>query len=234
MPVMFISSSLFSLLVLAAIHLFANQGKILGWIWHGRFLSFASGISFAYVFVDLLPTLEKGQPALEKTFGEIIPYLDLHTYVIALFGVLFYYGIHTQANTKRNFWTSIFGYLFFNFLVGASLSDTTNPEIQPIVLFTIAMGMHYFIQDHNTTVDDLELYRKQVRWWLVAALFIGYFVGSFTDIPDAIVAIGVSFISGGVILNALRYELPKREQVGYLYFVCGAFAYTLILLRVGY
>lgn len=46
------SPGLLSLFILAAIHLFANRSKVLGWIWHGPFLSFSSGVSLAYVFVD--------------------------------------------------------------------------------------------------------------------------------------------------------------------------------------
>lgn len=232
---MLITPGFFAVLILAAIHLFAGQAKVVGWIWHGRFLSFAAGISFAYVFVDLLPTLEKGQPVLKHTFGSILPYFDRHAYLIALFGVLFFYGLHTgsKSGTKRNFWLSTSGYLLFNFFVGASLSDSRNPDIQPLSLFTIAMGMHYFVRDHNAEADSAPLYQHQARWWLVGALFAGYLVGYLTHIPDAVVAVVVSFVAGGVFLNVLRYELPKREQVGYVCFVFGALLYTAILVGVG-
>lgn len=230
-----INSGFLALLVLALVHLFANQAKMMGWVWHGRFLSFAAGISFAYVFVDLLPTLEKNQPVLKQAFGEIVPYLDRHAYVIALLGVLFFYGLHThsEAGSPRNFWLSMSGYVLFNFFVGASLSDSTNPDIQPLSLFTIAMGMHYFVHDHNAGAADVELYNNRARWMLVFALMVGYAVGYVTHISDTVVALVVSFIAGGVFLNVLRYELPKREQVGYLFFVGGALLYTAILLRVG-
>lgn len=234
---MTISSGFLSLIALAAVHLFANKAKVLGWVWHGRFLSFAAGISFAYVFIDLLPALEKGQPALKRTFAEFIPYFDRHAYVIALFGVLFYYGIQTkseaQTGVKRSFWLAISGYLLFNFFMGASLADSTNPDIQPLLLFTVAMGMHYFVRDHNAVIDDPVLFETDGRWWLVAALFGGYVVGYLTHIPDAIVAIVVSFLAGGVFLNALRYELPKREQLGYPFFLFGSLLYTGILLSLG-
>lgn len=226
---------LISLFVLAAVHLYANKATVLGWLWHGRFLSFASGISFAYVFVDLLPTLEKGQPVLRKTFESMIPYFDRHVYLIALFGVLFFYGLHTDAGngSKRSFWLAMGGYLLFNFFIGASLSDSTNPDIQPIALFTIAMGMHYFVNDHNAQMEHPDLYHAAARWMLVGALFLGYLVGYLTHIPDAIVVIVVSFLAGGVFLNVLRYELPKREQIGYAYFVFGSLLYTGILLGIG-
>jgi hypothetical protein len=232
---MIIPSGMLSLIVLASIHFFANQSRLLGWIWHGRFLSFAAGLSFSYIFVDLLPSLEKGQPILKHAFDHLVPYLDKHTYVIALFGVLFYYGIHTQSETKtrRKFWISLAGYVLFNFFVGASLSDSTNPEIQPLLLFTIAMGMHYFVQDHNASMEDTGLYNHQARWVLVAALFAGYAVESYVHIPNPLVAIAVSFLAGGVFLNVLRYELPKREQIGYLFFLTGALLYTGLLLSLG-
>src|ERR1700722_18935350 len=95
---------MYAYISLSVIHLFANKAKVLGWVWHGRFLSFAAGISFAYVFVDLLPRLEKGQQVLKQTFA-VIPYLDRHAYLIALLGVLFFYGLHSQSkkNEKRSF-----------------------------------------------------------------------------------------------------------------------------------
>lgn len=230
------NSGFIALLILAFIHLFANQASVLGWIWHGRFLSFAAGISFAYVFIDLLPELEKGQPLLKQTFHPLVPYLDRHAYLIALIGVLFFYGIHTPSSTdpKRSFWIATSGYLIFNFFVGASLSDSKNPEIQPISLFTIAMGMHYFIRDHNASLDNSAIYQKRARWLLVAMLFAGYLIGYLTHIPDAIVAIAISFIAGAVLLNVLRYELPKREQIGYLFFVAGALFYTMLILNLSH
>lgn len=229
-------SGFLALLILAAIHLFANRIKALKDVWHGNFLSFAAGISFAYVFIDLLPELEKGQAVLKRSFEHVIPYLDRHTYLIALLGVLFYYGLHTQATagSDRNFWMSLGGYILFNFFVGASLSDSNNPEIQPLILFTIAMGMHYFISDHNANEENNVLYNQKARWLLVAALFLGYFVGYVSHIPDTIVAIAVSFIAGGVLLNVLRYELPKREQVGYCFFLLGSVLYTTIILSIGH
>lgn len=226
--------SFLSLFALVVIHLFANTTQRLGWLWHGRFLSFAAGISFAYVFIDLLPQLEKGQLILKQTFDPIVPYLDRHSYVIALLGVLFFYGLQSQpqTNPKRYFWISTSGYLLFNFFVGASLSDSRNPDIHPLLLFTIAIGMHYFIRDHNASLENSVLYTNQARWLLAGMLLVGYIVGLLSHIPDALVAIVMAFLAGGVLLNALRYELPKREQVAYVFFLIGAVFYTAIILNL--
>jgi hypothetical protein len=219
---------LIALLVLAAIHLFANRAKVLGWVWHGEFLSFASGISLAYVFVDLLPSLERGGPVLKKAFSTL-PFLELHTYLIALIGILFYYGVESAKVRQKSTWIPISGYLLFNFFVGAALSDSSNPEIQPIALFTIAIGMHYFVRDHMANVTK----KHTVLIALILILFAGYLVGYLTQIPDTISAIGISFVAGGILLNIFRYELPKKEKRGYGWFVFGALLYTALLLSLG-
>ncbi len=224
-----------SIIILALIHLYANKAKVFGWVWHGRFLSFAAGISFAYVFVDLLPALEKGQPVLKQVFGEVIPYFDRHAYLIALIGLLFYYGIQkkTESLKSEKFWLAISGYLLFNFFVGASLSDSTNPDIQPLTLFTIAIGMHYFVRDHQARAKSSPLFIHRGRWWLVGALILGFAVGTAVHIPDAVIAIAVSFLAGGVLLNVLHYELPEKRQSGYFSFAVGALLYTALLITVG-
>ncbi len=223
------SPGLIALIVLALIHLFANRAKVLGWVWHGQFLSFAAGISLAYIFVDLLPSLARGEPVLKRTFGDVLPFLELHTYLIALVGILFYYGIEAVKSKHKNKWLPISGYLLFNFFVGASLSDSSNPEIQPLTLFTIAIGMHYFVRDHMAHVTKT----PSVLWVLILMLFAGYLVGYLTEIPDAASAVCISFVAGGILLNVFQYELPKKEKSGYLWFVFGAFLYTSMLLGLG-
>ena len=221
------------LIIFIFIHLFANKAHVLGWVWHARFLSFAAGISFAYVFIDLLPTLEKGQPILKQAIDPLIPYLDRHSYLIALTGFLFFYGIQgVKGSSNRSFYASIIGFSLFNFFIGASLSDINNPDIQPLLLFSIALGLHYFIHDHNLREINAPLYDSVGRWILVLALILGWFTGFFFIISVAIIDLVVAFIAGGVLLNVMRYELPKREVGTYKFFLLGSVLYTFILLQL--
>lgn len=218
------------LIVFIFIHLFANKADVLGWVWHARFLSFAAGISFAYVFIDLLPTLEKGQPILKKALDPLIPYLDRHSYLIALIGFLFFYGL--QGVKGSSIYASIAGFSLFNFFIGASLSDVNNPDIQPLLLFSIAIGLHYFIHDHNLREVNEVLYDRVGRWILVLALILGWMIGFFFTIPVTIIDLVVAFVAGGVLLNVMRYELPKREPGTYKFFLLGSVLYTCILLQL--
>lgn len=226
---------LIPLIILAVIHLFANKASVLGWVWHGRFLSFAGGISFAYVFVDLLPTLAEGQPLLKQTLDPYLPLLDRHAYVIALAGLLFYYSLKQSpfSSVTTNFWISIVGYQIFNLFVGASLADPSAPELQPLILFTIAMGMHYFVHDHNLRQEQPILYEKYGKWILAATLVAGYYIGRITKISDAMVAITIAFAAGGIMFNVMHYELPYPKKGSNLFFILGAGIYTYLILRIG-
>lgn len=228
-------TSFTSLWILVAVHLFGNQSRLIGWIWHGRFLSFASGVSFGYVFVDLLPSLSEGQSVIKETFNGALPFLDKHAYLIALIGLLFTYSVETKSTSKSDykFWLSMGGYALFNFFVGASLADPLDKDVKPIWLFTIAMGLHYFVRDHNAVVAHPNAYKNEARWILVMALILGWIVGYLTDIPQALIALVVAFVSGGVILNSMRYELPEKKKDSTAYFILGALGYSILLLSIG-
>lgn len=216
------------------IHLYANKASVLGWIWHGRFLAFASGVSIAYIFIELLPKLEQGQPVLRSTFQGLLPGLDRHVYLFALLGVLFYQGLQSpNKGSSIGFWASMAGYMMFNIFVGASLADENNPDIQPLFLFAIAMGLHYFVSDHILREDHLYLYDKYGRWVLTSALFGGWLIGYFAEIPQSIIAIVVAFVAGGVLYNGLRYEVPQTQKKTNFSFILGALIYASILLKLG-
>lgn len=232
--------ALLSLVILCLIHLYANHMRFLGWIWHKRFLSFAGGISFAYVFISLLPELAQGQEALEKALRGFLPFLERHVYLVALFGFLFYYSIQNSPSSNKtapwknvHFWISMSGYVIFNLLIGSAIADSDNPDVQPLYLFTLAMGLHYFVNDHNLREKHKEQYEKKGRWILIIALIGGWILGLTIAISDALIAFLVSFAAGGVLLNVMCYELPKKSEEGTIYFSSGAILYAATLITIG-
>ena len=52
------SATLLTVLALAIVHLAAGTTTTLGHRWRPRMLSAASGVSVAYVFLDLMPDLQ--------------------------------------------------------------------------------------------------------------------------------------------------------------------------------
>lgn len=222
-----------SIAALCMIHLFANRAQYLGWLWHGRFLSFAGGVSFTYVFVSLLPELARGQAVIDA--AGIFPYLEKHVYLIALLGFLFFYSAQNISSSDHfkdfGFFASMASYAFFNLLIGSAIADSNNPDVRPLFLFTLAMGLHYFVNDHNLREVHQNLYENFGRWLLTIALLAGAAIGFLYPIPDPVIAILVAFAAGGVMFNVMRYELPKSGNVSF--FCLGSLSYAAMLLSIG-
>ena len=68
-------------------------------------LSAAGGVSVAYVFVHFLPELAASQAAVAEAAAGATGGLDLagrHVFLIALTGLLTFYGLHRLAQTSRS------------------------------------------------------------------------------------------------------------------------------------
>lgn len=228
--------ALLAISTLAMVHLIAAQTRKLHTVSHGRFLSAGGGVAIAYVFVDLLPKLSESDPIVSKALAGLFPYFERHVYVIALTGFLLFFTVdRTQSLLKGNisFWLSLASYSLFNFLVGYAVADKNNPETQPLLLFTFAMGLHYFTNDFSLNKAHGQIYGHIGKWILIAALFLGGLVGIMTTLSVAAVAMVSAFIGGGVIMNVTRHELPDDNPHSLGAFLIAAAVYTMLLLAIG-
>lgn len=225
-----------SVLILALVHVFANKSNSLSINTRARFLSLGGGVAIAYVFVDLLPKLAKGDLIVRMALAGIFPYFERHVYVIALTGFLLFFIVDRSSTFLRGrgpYLLALSSYTLFNFLVGYAVVNKDNPEVQPLALFTFAIGLHYFTNDYSLTEAHGDEYQRYGRWLLVAGLFCGWFVGLFVKLSPAAIALVSAFIGGGVIMNVTRHELPKDNPNSLSAFLISAFAYTSILLMIG-
>jgi len=224
--------SIIAILVLAIIHLWSvdkNPG-----LWKKNLFSITGGMSVAYIFVDLLPQLSKGQ-LIWATTNPHLPFLEKHVYFLALIGVLFFYGIEKIPFKSRSglFWTHASAYFIFNFLIGYTLSNPNDPEIQPYILFTIAIACHAWIRDHLLSAKYPKVFAQQARFYLAGALVLGWGIGRLLEIHAAAIALIIAFIAGSVMVNIFHYELPSDKSKHFLHFLGGGIAYGILLLFLG-
>lgn len=228
----FIAVTLFSL-----VHLFASKGKKLDFGFQSRFLSVGSGIAIAYVFLDLLPKLSKNEPVVEASIRRFFPYFVHHVYIMALFGFLLFYVIDRSRDRilgeRTYYYLSLGSYALFNMLVGYAVADKDNPEVKPLLLFSFAMSLHYFVNDYSLTKTLGKKYDHSAKYILIGALFFGWILGWLTDISAATVALFSAFIGGGVIMNVTRHELPLRHPNSLPAFLIATIIYSAILLMIG-
>jgi len=229
--------ALLAVTIFAAVHLWAEKLCQLPFASHSKFLSTGSGIAIAYVFIDLLPKLSISDNLVKNAIGKVFPFLEHHVYILALVGFLLFFTIDRSKTIFRNqscfFWLSLSSYGLFNFLVGYAVVDKNNIEVQPLILFTIAISLHYFTNDYSLSEAHGNEYRIFGRWILIACLFLGWFVGILTELPETAVALVSAFIGGGVIMNVTRHELPTENPNNLNAFLTAAAIYTFILLTIG-
>ena len=225
-------------LLLALVHLYASKLKFLDTIPRSRWLSIASGVSVAYVFVHLLPDLSEQQ----ETFAElgVFSWLEHHVYLMALLGLVIFYGLErvvTQSQAEGDgktaagiYWLHIASFAVYNALIGYLLFHREESGLMSLLIYTIAMGLHFVVNDYGLNQDHQSLYRRSGRWILAAAIIVGSAIGSAGEISEAAISLLFSFLAGSVILNVLKEELPEERQSRFGAFLTGAFAYTILLL----
>lgn len=222
--------SFIAILIFGLIHLSSLKTIKMGKTTHERFLSMSGGVALAFVFVDLLPNLCSANDIIRAS--GFFPVIERHVFVLALLGFLLFFVVDGSSK-EGGFWLPLASYAIFNFLIGYSVADPTDPEVQPFLLFIIAIGLHYFINDYSMSQAHYEDYLAYGRWILIAVMFAGWTVGFFFKLPDEPMALINSFIAGGVLMNVMRHELPKKSVYARGVLLLAAVAYCFLLLSIG-
>ena len=248
-------AALLAALGLAAVHLFAPRLRSLTLVPRSRWLSAAGGVSVAYVFVHLLPELARGQAAIEgEGQGEggaaapgpepLLGVLEDHVYLVALVGLAVFYGVekHSLSSRQRNmeqtgrdrttddaFLLSITSFAIYNAVIGYLLLRADMEQLTELILFTLALGVHFVINDFALSEHHRDAYHRVARWVIAAAVIVGWVAGMAIEVSERVIALIVAFIAGGVVLNVLKEELPGERLAQFWPFAGGALAYTVLL-----
>ena len=230
---------------LALVHLGAGKLRFLTTVPRSRWLSFASGISVAYVFVHLLPELAEGQEALAEAevFGGVVE--EGHIWLMALLGLAAFYGLERAAKASREaneqggegdetepgvFWLHTVSFALYNVLVGYLLGRSGVGA--GLGTFWFAMALHFFVNDYGLRQDHKDQYSRVGRWVLAVAVVGGTALGLAVDVHEAVLAGLVAFLGGGVVLNVLKEELPEERESRFVPFALGTAAYAALLTVV--
>lgn len=238
----FALAALLAVLGLCLVHLFSNKLRCLEGLPRAIWLSLSGGVSVGYVFVHMLPELNRAQQTVEESAGW--SWLEHHVYLVALLGLSVFYWLERAAHESRRrniqqsgedvtsprvFWLHIVVFALYNSLIGYLLLHRDESGLQPLLLFTFAMALHFVASDFGLNQHHKEAYSQMGRWILVAAILLGWGVGSVTQINSAAVGVLFAFVAGGVVLNVLKEELPEDRQSRYWAFAVGAFGYAAVL-----
>jgi len=238
---------------LAGVHVVAGKLRFLQVVPRSRYLSAAGGVSIAYVFVHLLPEITDRQIELAASDETATPLAELTTerelFLVALAGFAVFYGLERVAVGSRRatdrqavvrdaetntsepvFWLHTGSFAAYNALVGYLLLYREETGLANLLMFAVAMALHFFVNDYGLREHHREAYTRVGRWILAGAVVAGLAVGFLVAVPESVVGFLLAFLGGGVVLNVIKEELPEERESSYWAFAGGLVGYTVLLL----
>lgn len=235
-------------IALALVHGFGNKLPIFAVIPKFRWTSFAGGVSLAYVFLEIFPELSHIQEEIHHSEISLLQFLENHVYIMALIGLMFFYGLDLFAIKKvcnqestgetapehhdnlTTFWIHISAFGLLNFIIGYLMQDISQHSLVTCILFFLTVALHFFIMDEHLREHQQSLYDREGRWLLVSAIVCGAIVGQVTHFEEVIIGLVWSFLAGSIILNVLKRELPDENNTCYGSLAGGTLLFTFLLL----
>ena len=179
--------------------------------------------------------------------GRALPAPELRVYTAALLGFVVFYGLENLVAWSRErpetegsdrHWASpvfllhVGGFAFYAWLVTYLMVRGISETPLPIVLYAIAMGLHFVGVDHSLLREHGAAYMRVGRFVLAGAALAGWSVAMITAIPPAAIITSLALVSGGVVMNSMVMELPTEKDGRFWPFLTGAAAYTTLLLLI--
>ena len=240
-------------ITLAVLHIFVGKLACLERIIPKfRWISLGAGVSITYVFLVILPELSYAQ--VEINHVSILTYLENHVYILALLGLLVFYGLEilvlrtcsfsSLAKLRQNsleasqpdnkisgFFLIHMGFFaVYNALIGDLLSKTEQSGLISAILFCVALALHFLVNDNSLREHHQGAYDLIGRWILAGALVCGWVIGQTVNLSPAIIAMIQAFIAGAIIMNVLKEEIPTEKDSCFWAFSVGLGFYAILLL----
>ena len=235
--------------LLSSIHISVGEIRILDRdesIWK----SLAGGVGIAYTFLVLLPKIAAAQIVLEgASESGVYGYLVHHSYLVALAGLVIYYvidaaveGIRTQPDRRALrpavrllvyvHASSLSGYYFLVSYLMSMARDGGVVGYASLVMFALAMALHYLAVDHGLRQKYGGLYDGFLRWAFVIASMGGWVAAATTEIRYESLALLNSLFAGALIVFTMKEKVPGTNFVRLRPFLVGVTGYTLLLLAI--
>ncbi|OMP66050.1 hypothetical protein [Domibacillus epiphyticus] len=237
---MFFWLSLLFAIGFSIIHLSSKYMTFVRTEHRSRFLSFAGGVAVSYVFVHLLPDLMTHQQILERESNGMLPFVENHAYLAALFGLTLFYGLESAVTKKVKqepshkgsgvFWVHIVTFFFYNMLIGYLIIQDKFDHFAGMVFYFLALSVHFVMMDQSMRETHQDIYDRYGRWLLSIGVLIGWGIGAITELNEALISTLFAFLAGALVLNVLKEEIPKERESSFPAFLIGLMIYTVLLI----
>ncbi len=216
--------SLLVICALSSVHLTIHHWRFLNGPAATHWLSISAGTALAYVFAYLMPKLAIIQDKLAPTADASVGFLRQHAYLLALAGLLTYFGLSritaagpSQVTDERVFHNRVvllqlIGYCLYSAQLGYLVTELSQPGLASYTLVTVILCLHLMGINHHLHHTFPVAYLGLLRYAYTAALFCGWLAGVMTANVGLFIMLTTTFVAGGIIITALREELPREGE----------------------
>lgn len=203
-------------------------------------ISFGAGISTAYLFLRMMPELAEAEETL-SVFGG---WIGKAAYLAALVGFLLVYGLeHFQRSQRRPedgrtvparaaAGPRSYGIGLYVLMLTYVLVREPGTDAAATLQYAVAISFHFLAVDHSLSDELGAAYDRRGRYALAGLCVLGWALAWLIEVPDAVVALLLAFVSGGVIMNTAIMELPEDKDGRLLPFAVGSVGFGLVLMTV--
>lgn len=203
-------------------------------------VSFAAGMSAAYVFVRLMPEMHAARAAFTESVALPLPHEGKAIYFLGLLGFLAFYGLerlraHVSSRPGTNpqaraFHLQLGGFSAYVALMSYLLVRNLEGSTSATGLYALAIGAHFLTLEHALREEHEAAWHRLGRWLLAAMCLLGWSVGLLITLPQHVLALLIAFVSGAVIMTSAVMELPTEKDGRFLPFLAGGLIYGLLLI----
>ncbi len=185
-------------------------------------LSVSAGTGLAYVFLEMMPKLAKIQQlTLLPEYGSIFP-LQNHAYLAALAGFIIFFllakrdlqGDEESSDAAWSRATVVLAAFFalYNAQVGFFLGDWESSGLLSQSLVAAVFGLHIMGLDYHLWHHYPVHYVRHFRGLFCLFMLLGWLGAVLTHELYGLMMITTQFITGAIIVMAIRAELPAKEN----------------------
>ncbi len=230
--------------LLGGIYLACSHIHSLTAMFRRRWLSFSSGVSVAYVFVDVLPQLEAQGRAMAPSIMRAWLFPEKRIYLFALLGFIVFYGLARLAAARETvagaadeprpidgrLWLHVTSFAIYNLLIGHLLVDRALAGALALGSYIVAMALHVVVVDQELVAELGDAYGLGFRCVLAASVVAGWLFGTSGWVPPAVFSRFFAFVAGGVVIMSAKSELPQGTGGRFSWFLMGAALTATVLL----
>ncbi|SFG14158.1 hypothetical protein SAMN04488063_1550 [Halopelagius inordinatus] len=222
------------LLTMYAPHRSSTRGR--------QLLSLGAGTSVAYVFVLLLPEIASAAAEV-RTMYEGQFFAEQLVFLAGLAGVVAFYGLEVYAahhfdsdgegeTSPGRYTIHVGSFTVYSALIGYLLFHQEVEGALNLVLYTLAMGLHFLNFDRGLDRRHGDAFEGTGRWVLAGATLLGGGVGLVTQISELALGMLLGFVSGGLVFNTFKEEVPEAARGLFRPFLVGSVVYSVVVLLI--